>query len=95
MPLPPGMLPGGSDALPSWAVLLATGAREGPTFSLVDPQVPFEAALGETVELADPHGPRVGDLNGDGAPDVVLPLGGVFNLFENLAPDQDLLVDVS
>ncbi|KYF94661.1 hypothetical protein BE20_05925 [Sorangium cellulosum] len=60
------MLLGGSDALPSWAVLLAAA-----------------------VTLADPRGP------GDGAQDVLLSLGGVFNVFQNLSADQDLLIAVS
>ncbi|XXX72068.1 RHS repeat-associated core domain-containing protein [Sorangium sp. So ce134] len=95
MPVPPGMLPGSSLALPSWAVLEATGARDGPTFALVGPEIPFEAAIGEAVTLAEPHGPRIGDLNGDGAQDVVLPIGGVFTIFQNRAADRDLLVAVS
>src|SRR5262249_2667789 len=60
-----------------------------------DPHLPFEAALGDAITLADPHAPRVGDVNGDGANDVVLPLGGFFNIFENLAADQDVLVAVA
>ncbi|WP_434046055.1 MULTISPECIES: RHS repeat-associated core domain-containing protein [Sorangium] len=95
MPVPPGMLLGGSDALPSWAVLLATGDRAGPPFRLVDAGVPFEASLGDAVTLADPRGPRTGDVNGDGAQDVILSLGGMFNVFHNLSADQDLLVAVS
>ncbi|AUX49123.1 uncharacterized protein SOCE26_106680 [Sorangium cellulosum] len=95
MPVPPGMLLGGSDALPSWAVLLATGDRAGPPFRIVDAGVPFAASLGDAVTLADPRGARTGDLNGDGAQDVILPLGGVFNVFQNLSADQDLLVAIS
>ncbi|XXY49986.1 RHS repeat-associated core domain-containing protein [Sorangium sp. So ce269] len=95
MPVPPGMLLGGSDALPSWAILLATGDRAGPAFRLIDAQVPFEASLGEAVTLADPRGARTGDVNGDGAQDVILSLGGVFNVFQNRSADQDLLVAVS
>ncbi|WP_437952580.1 RHS repeat-associated core domain-containing protein [Sorangium sp. So ce296] len=95
MPVPPGMLLGGSDALPSWAVLLATGDRVGPPFRLVDAGVPFEASLGDAVTLADTRGPRIGDVDGDGAQDVILSLGGVFNVFRNLSADQDLLVAVS
>ncbi|MGK3969858.1 RHS repeat-associated core domain-containing protein [Sorangium sp. So ce118] len=95
MPVPPGMLLGGSDVLPSWAVLLATGDRAGPPFKLVDAGVPFEASLGEAITLADPSGARTGDVNGDGAQDVILPLGGVFNVFQNLSADQDLLIAVS
>ncbi|XWJ68823.1 RHS repeat-associated core domain-containing protein [Sorangium cellulosum] len=95
MPVPPGMLLGGSDALPSWAVLLATGNREGPTFTLVDPQVPFEASLGDAITLADPRGPRTGDVDGDGAQDVILTLGGLFTIFQSLSAAQDLLVAIS
>ncbi|WP_438016236.1 RHS repeat-associated core domain-containing protein [Sorangium sp. So ce315] len=95
MPVPPGMLLGGSDALPSWAVLLATGDREGPPFTLVDPKVRFEPNLGDAITLADPRGPRTGDVNGDGAQDVVMTLGGAFTVFENLSADQDLLVAIS
>ncbi|CAN97847.1 hypothetical carbohydrate-binding protein, Rhs family [Sorangium cellulosum So ce56] len=95
MPVPPGMLLGGSDVLPSWAVLQATGDLAGPPFKLVDAGVPFEASLGDAITLADPRGPRTGDLNGDGAQDVILSLGRVFNVFQNLSADQDLLVAVS
>ncbi|XXT24117.1 SpvB/TcaC N-terminal domain-containing protein [Sorangium sp. So ce429] len=95
MPMPPGMLLGGSDALPSWAILLATGDRAGPAFRLVDAQVPFEARLGDAITLADPRGARTGDVNGDGAQDVILSLGGVFNVFQNRSADQDLLVAIS
>ncbi|WP_437605689.1 RHS repeat-associated core domain-containing protein [Sorangium sp. So ce834] len=96
MPVPPGMLLGGSEALPSWAVLLATGDRAGPPFRLVDPGLPFEASVGDAaVTLADPRGPRTGDVDGDGAQDVILSLGGVFNVFQNLSADQDLLIAVS
>ncbi|WP_437962692.1 RHS repeat-associated core domain-containing protein (plasmid) [Sorangium sp. So ce119] len=95
MAVPPGMLLGGSDALPSWAVLLATGDREGPPFALVDPRVPFEASLGDAITLADPRGPRTGDINGDGAQDVILTLGGLFTIFQSLSADQDLLVAIS
>ncbi|WP_437685624.1 RHS repeat-associated core domain-containing protein [Sorangium sp. So ce176] len=95
MPVPPGMLLGGSDALPSWAVLLATGDREGPPFALADPRVPFEASLGDAITLADPRGPRTGDVNGDGVQDVILTLGGLFTIFQSLSADQDLLVAIS
>ena len=81
---------------PTWTVLQATGAVGGPTFTLVDPQIPFEAALTNSgITPASPLGPRVGDLDGDGAEDIVLPLNGVFNTFKNLAADQDLLAAVS
>ncbi|WP_437727730.1 RHS repeat-associated core domain-containing protein [Sorangium sp. So ce861] len=95
MPVLPGMLPGSSLALPSWAILQATGARDGPTFTLVDPEIPFEAEVRQAATLADPRGPRIGDVDADGAQDVILPLGGVFTVFQNLAADRDLLVAVS
>ena len=73
MPVPAGTLPNQGEALPAWAVLQATGATDGPTFTLVDPRLPFDAALSEQgVSLADPHGARTGDVNGDGAEDIVL-----------------------
>ena len=96
VPVPGGTLPNQSEILPAWAILQATGAANGPTFTLVDPQLPFDVALTASgITLADPHGPRVGDLNGDGAEDVVLPLGGFFNTLLNLAADEDLLVAVT
>ena len=96
MPVPGGTLPNQSDIDPAWAVLQATGAADGPDFTLVDPHLPFEATLaGSSITPANPAGPRVGDVNGDGAEDVIVPLNGVFTIFQNLAPDQDLLVAVS
>ena len=96
MPVPPATLPGQSSTLPAWAILRAkAGLADEGTFGLVDPHIPFEAALGEAITLADPRGPRIGDLNGDGASDVVLPLGGVFHVLESTAADQDVLVAVS
>ncbi|HLM72277.1 MAG TPA: VCBS repeat-containing protein, partial [Polyangiaceae bacterium] len=96
MPVPAGTLPNQSNALPAWAILQAKAGDQGEaTFTLVDPKIPFEAEINEAITLADPRAPRVANLNGDGAPDVVLPLAGVFHIFENLAPDQDVLVSVS
>ncbi|HLM71735.1 MAG TPA: SpvB/TcaC N-terminal domain-containing protein, partial [Polyangiaceae bacterium] len=96
MPVPPGTLPSQSDVLPAWAIFQAkVGSQSEATFTLVDPKIPFEAELSEAITLADPRGPRIGDVNGDGSADVVLPLGGVFHIFENLASDQDLLIAVS
>src|SRR5262249_9023029 len=77
MPVPPGTLPAGSLTLRAWAIFQANGGLNGPPFTLVAPPLPFEAELGETITLADPHWPRIGDMNGDGAQDVLIPLGGV------------------
>jgi RHS repeat-associated protein len=96
MPVPAGTLPGQSTVRPAWALLQAiSGFHRDATFSVTAAGVPFEAALGEAITLADPHGPRIGDLHGDGAPDIVIPLGGVFHVFENLAADPDVVVAVS
>ncbi|MFT3768646.1 MAG: FG-GAP-like repeat-containing protein [Minicystis sp.] len=96
IPMPPGVLPNGSASVPSWVVLQATGSVSGPTFTIVDPHIPFEPSLGaEGIALADPRGPRVGDVNGDGAQDVVMALGGHYTAFEGLAADQDLLTMVA
>ncbi len=96
VPVAAGTLPGQSTTLPAWAILQAKAGMQGEgTFTLVDPHVPFEPELTGAVTLADPRGPRIGDLNGDGASDVVLPLGGVFHVFESTAADQDVLLAVS
>jgi hypothetical protein len=95
MPIAGGVWPNLESALPRWFVLQATGAREGPTFTAIDAEIPFEPLLGDAITLADPRGPRVGDITGDGAADVVLLLGGFFNIFQSLAATQDVLVGVS
>ena len=98
MPVADGVGPSDTGGLPSWAVLLSTGQTDDPSapvFRRVDPQLPFEAELDTAITLADPHGARLGDVDGDGAQDVVLPLGGFFTIFRNRAADQDLLVAAS
>jgi YD repeat-containing protein len=95
MPMPQTLVAPGSGTALVWAVLLSRGAVTGATFSLVDAHIPFEEEVSETIHLADPEGLRAGDVNGDGAPDVLLPLDGFFSVFESRAADQDLLVGVS
>ncbi|HYO60537.1 MAG TPA: hypothetical protein VEU29_01400 [Actinomycetota bacterium] len=95
MPIPGEVWPNLESALPRWFVLQATGAPEGPTFTPIDAEIPFEPLLGDAITLADPRGARVGDITGDGTADVVLVLDGFFNIFESLAADQDVLVGVS
>jgi hypothetical protein len=98
MPVTDGFEHNETDILPSWAVLLSTGQTEdldAPAFRLVDPHIPFEAEIDNAITIADPHGARLGDLDGDGAQDVVLPLSGFFTVFRNRAADQDLLVAAS
>src|SRR6185503_10614643 len=90
-----GVTPNVDSSLPRWFVLQATGSQGGPTFTAIDAKIPFEPQLGDAITLADPRGARVGDLNGDGAADVVLLLGGVFNVFQSLAADQDVLIGIS
>ncbi|MFO0756888.1 MAG: FG-GAP-like repeat-containing protein [Byssovorax sp.] len=94
MPLP-DMVADGDQALPAWRILLSTGGTEETVFRVVDPQIPFEAEIDQAFSLADPHVPRIGDIDGDGAHDVLLPLSGFFTIFRNRAADQDLLLAVS
>ena len=83
-------------ALPSWVILQSQGEQNGGTFLLVDPGIPFEAELKEDgVTIADPHGPRVLDADGDGAQDVLLGLNKQIHLFKNSLGDQDLLITVT
>jgi hypothetical protein len=65
------------------------------TFERIELGIPFEAQLGEAVTLADPRGARVGDVNGDGATDVVLFIGNELQVFQNLATDPDVLIALS
>jgi RHS repeat-associated protein len=96
VPMPPGALANGSATLPSWVVLRSTGSVTGPTFTVLDAQIPFEPILADSgAQLADPRGPRVGDVDGDGAPDVVIALGGHYTAFRGLSADQDLLTTVA
>jgi RHS repeat-associated protein len=95
MPMPQTLVAPFSGTALVWAVLLSRGAVTGTTFSLVDAHIPFEEEVSETIHLAYPEGLRAGDVNGDGAPDVLLPIGGFFSVFESRAASQDLLVGVA
>jgi hypothetical protein len=64
------------DGLPSWVILRATGKRGEGTFELVKTTIPFEAELSQQgVTISNRLGPRITDVDGDGTPDVVLPIG--------------------
>ncbi|MEO7592743.1 MAG: FG-GAP-like repeat-containing protein, partial [Byssovorax sp.] len=80
------------DGLLSWVILRSWG--DG-TFALVEPAIPFDAELGEQgVTIHNRLGPRITDVDGDGTPDVVLPIGNFFNIFRSVGVRQDLLVGV-
>ena len=82
--------------VPKWMVLQATGAIGDGTFALADPGLPFDAELlDEGVTLADPHGPRVTDFDGDGVQDVLLTVNGSYSVFKNTLKNEDLLASVS
>jgi RHS repeat-associated protein len=84
-----------SPNVPRWVILRATGAKNAFQFERVESGIPFEPLLADAITLADPHGPRIGDVNGDGAPDVALFLGNKLHIFKNLAADADVLVGFS
>jgi RHS repeat-associated protein len=84
-----------SPDMPRWMILRATGGTNGFTFEQIETGIPFDAVLGDIVELADPRGPRIGDINGDGAPDVAIFLDNRLHIFKNRAVDPDVLVGFS
>jgi RHS repeat-associated protein len=86
----------GTSSAPSWRVLRAKGGADGATFAIVDPQIPFQISIDATskLTLADPRGPRVTDLDGDGAQDVLIAQDGFYSVFRSVASDQDLLTSV-
>ncbi|NUQ73530.1 MAG: type IV secretion protein Rhs [Polyangiaceae bacterium] len=90
MPVPN---PGGT---PSWKILQSTGSIDDGTFVLVDPGIPFEAQiLVESTTLAEPFGPRITDVDGDGIQDVILVLQNQFHIFKNKLFQEDLLATVT
>jgi hypothetical protein len=81
---------------PAWKILRSTGSIEDGTFALMDPGIPFEAqVLDASVTLAEPYGPRVTDLDGDGIQDVILAIQGQFHVFKNKLFEEDLLATVT
>jgi RHS repeat-associated protein len=83
------------DGLPSWILLQSTGATGEGTFTVVEQVLPFDAELGEQgATLSNRLGPRITDVDGDGAPDVLLPIGKTFTIFRSVGSQQDLLLSV-
>jgi hypothetical protein len=74
-----------SPDVPRWVILRSTGK----TFQRIDSGIPFDAVLGDVVDIADPRGPRIGDVNGDGAPDIAIFLDNRLHIFQNRAVDRD------
>ena len=66
-------------------------------FTLVDPGLPMEAqvVLDEEATVADPRGPRVTDVDGDGIQDVLLLVNGQVQVFKNTLYEEDLLATVT
>ena len=63
------LLMNGTESAPSWMILRSSG---GGKFKLVDTNIPFDTLLTPTgITVAHPSVPRVTDINGDGAQDVV------------------------
>ncbi|MDC3984391.1 FG-GAP-like repeat-containing protein [Polyangium jinanense] len=83
----------GGGLLPRWTVLCAASGEL--TFEPVDAGIPFEAELGDAITLADPRGPRVSDVNGDGASDILMFIGNALRVFRNEAVDPDRVVGFS
>lgn len=84
-----------SPNIPRWVILRAMRGTGDFTFERIDSGIPFEAMLDDAITLADPRGPRIGDVNGDGAPDVAVFLGSQLHLFVNRAGNPDALVGFS
>jgi RHS repeat-associated protein len=84
-----------ADGLLSWVLLQSTGETGNGTFDVVPAGIPFDAELSQQgATISNRLGPRITDVDGDGAPDVLLPIGTTFNVFRSLASQQDLLLSV-
>jgi len=83
------------DGLLSWVLLQSTGETGNGTFDVVPAGIPFDVELSQQgATISNRLGPRISDVDGDGTPDVLLPIGTTFNLFRSLASQQDLLLSV-
>ena len=87
----------GTSSAPAWIILQATGGANGATFAMVDPHIPLQFAVDgmSNISLADPRGPRVTDIDGDGAQDVLIAQDGFYTVFRSAAADQDVLTTVT
>ncbi|MFO0760081.1 MAG: FG-GAP-like repeat-containing protein [Byssovorax sp.] len=82
----------GDDGIAVWTLLRSRG--DG-TFALVEPGIPFEAEISDQgVTIANRLGPRVGDMDGDGTPDLLLPLGQHFSVLRAKGARQDMLSSI-
>ncbi len=80
-----------SPDVPRWAILRSTGG----TFEQLEAGIPFEPVVGDALDIADPRGPRVTDVDGNGSLDVAIFLGNKLHIFRNRAVDPDVLVGFS
>jgi RHS repeat-associated protein len=79
----------------SWVLLQSTGETGDGTFDVVPAGIPFDVELSQQgATISNRLGPRITDVDGDGAPDVLLPIGTSFNIFRSLGAQQDLLLSV-
>ncbi|MBK9261560.1 MAG: VCBS repeat-containing protein [Polyangiaceae bacterium] len=77
----------------SWVILRSNG---NGTFSPVPAGIPFDTLFTqEGVSLAHPLAPRVFEADGDGANDVLLPIGNTFHVFRNRAKFADSLATIT
>ena len=79
----------------SWTLLQSTGSTGDGTFRMLDAAIPFDEELTqEGVTPASRLGPRTTDIDGDGAPDLLLPHHGFFRIYRTAASHRDLLASV-
>ncbi|MBK8257907.1 MAG: VCBS repeat-containing protein [Polyangiaceae bacterium] len=83
---------GSTGEIPAWTILQAEGGLQASaTFTRHVTAIPFEPLLIDAVTLAEAHAPRIGDLNGDGASDILIWLSGQLHIFQNMTADHDIL----